>query len=171
MLSEREDKLAARVSELTAACCIELFAAYGVTLHSSSAEFIDSEEVLLSGVIGFIGPDLRGTCLLVSNRTPIELSSPQKDYKRDWIGELTNQLVGRLKRKFLGFGLEVTLTTPVVLSGLHLRPIPRRELSPRVFRTESGSIMVWVEVEAEPGFQFGPAVSDQSSEEGDVLMF
>ncbi|MET0793914.1 MAG: hypothetical protein ABW061_20510 [Polyangiaceae bacterium] len=171
MLGERDEEVAAHVSELTAACCVDLFAAYGVTLSPSSADFIDSEDVLLSGVIGFVGPELRGTCLLVSNRSPIELSSPQKEYTRDWVGELTNQLVGRLKRKFLGFGLEIALTTPVVLCGLHLRPIPRRELAPRVFKTDSGSIMVWVEVEAEPGFAFGPAISDQSSTEGDVLLF
>jgi len=171
VLAERTDELASQVSELTAECCIELFAAYGVSLKPSSADFIDSDDVLLSGVIGFVGPELRGTCLLVANRSPIELSSPQKERSRDWVGELTNQLVGRLKRKFLGFGLEVALTTPVVLSGLHLRPIPRCKLSPRVFSTESGSIMVWVEVEAEPGFSFGPALEDQSSEEGDVLMF
>ncbi|MEO6602557.1 MAG: hypothetical protein ABIQ16_21925 [Polyangiaceae bacterium] len=170
-MAQRDDQLAAHVSDLTAACCMDLFAAYGVTLSPTSADYINSQEVLLSGVVGFVGPELRGTCLLVSNRSPIELSSPQKDHPRDWIGELTNQLVGRLKRKFLGFGLEVVLTTPVVLSGLHLRPIPRRELGPRVFSTESGSIMVWVEVEAEPGFEFGPAVADQSSEEGDVVMF
>lgn len=171
MLAQREDQLAAHVSDLTAGCCMELFAAYGVSLSPTADDFIDSDEILLSGVIGFVGPELRGTCLLVANRSPIELSSPRKNTTRDWVGELTNQLVGRLKRKFLGFGLEVSLTTPVVLSGLHLRPIPRRELSPRVFRTEAGSIMVWVEVEAEPSFEFGPAVSDQSSEEGDVLMF
>lgn len=171
MLAERDDQLATHVSDLTASCCMDLFAAYGVTLSPTSADFIDSDEVLMSGVIGFVGAQLRGTCLLVSNRSPIELSSPQKDHTRDWVGELTNQLVGRLKRKFLGFGLEVALTTPVVLSGLHLRPVPRRALTPRIFSTESGSIMVWVEVEAEPGFEFGPALSDQSSEEGDVLMF
>lgn len=170
-MAERDDQLAAHVSELTAGCCIELFAAYGVTLSPSTADFIESDELLLSGVIGFVGPELRGTCLLVSNRLPIEISSPRKHHTRDWVGELTNQLVGRLKRKFLGFGLEVVLTTPVVLSGMHLRPIPRRELSPRVFSTDSGSIMVWVEVEADPKFEFGPAISDQSSEEGDVLVF
>jgi hypothetical protein len=166
-----DDQLASHVADLTASSCVELFAAYGVILKQSDAEFISSDEVLLSGVIGFVGPGLRGTCLLVGNRLPIELSSPQKDHTRDWVGELTNQLVGRLKRKFLGYGLEVALTTPVVLSGVYLRPIPRRELSPRVFSTDSGSIMVWVEVEAEPGFELGPAVSDSSNAEGDVLMF
>lgn len=171
MLAE-DDRLASHVADLTASCCVELFAAYGVALNASEADFIASEEALLSGVIGFVGPELRGTCLLVGNRLPIELSSPQKDHTRDWVGELTNQLVGRLKRKFSGYGLEVALTTPVVLTGMHLRPIPRRELSPRVFSTDSGSIMVWVEVEAEPGFALGPAVSsDSTSAEGDVLMF
>jgi CheY-specific phosphatase CheX len=166
-----DDRLASQIADLTGNCCIELFAAYGVNLNSNPSEFIVSEEVLLSGVIGFVGPTLRGTCLLVGNRSPIELSSPQKEHTRDWVGELTNQLVGRLKRKFLGFGLEVALTTPVVLSGLHLRPMPRGTLSPRVFSTDSGSIMIWVEVEAEPGFEFGPAVSESTSAEGDVLMF
>ena len=155
-----DDHLASEIADLTGNCCVELFAAYGVTLNSNvAAEFIVSDEVLLSGVIGFVGPTLRGTCLLVGNRSPIELSSPQKEHSRDWVGELTNQLVGRLKRKFLGFGLEVALTTPVVLSGLHLRPMPRGKLTPRVFSTDSGSIMIWVEVEAEPGFALGPAVS------------
>ena len=166
-----DDQLASDIADLTGNCCVELFAAYGVALISNPAEFIVSEEVLLSGVIGFVGPTLRGTCLLVGNRSPIELSSPQKEHSRDWVGELTNQLVGRLKRKFLGFGLEVALTTPVVLSGLHLRPMPRGKLTPRVFSTDSGSIMIWVEVEAEPGFELGPAVSDSTSAEGDVLMF
>lgn len=166
-----DDRLASEIADLTGDCCVELFAAYGVTLNSKPAEFIVSDEVLLSGVIGFVGPTLRGTCLLVGNRSPIELSSPQKQHTRDWVGELTNQLVGRLKRKFLGFGLEVALTTPVVLSGLHLRPMPRGKLTPRVFSTESGSIMIWLEVEAEPGFEFGPAISDSTSVEGEVLMF
>ncbi|HET7539518.1 MAG TPA: chemotaxis protein CheX [Polyangiaceae bacterium] len=166
------DRLAHEIADLTGECCVDLFAAYGVNLLSAkTAEFIVSDEVLLSGVIGFVGPTLRGTCLLVGNRSPIELSSPQKEHTRDWVGELTNQLVGRLKRKFLGFGLEVALTTPVVLSGLHLRPMPRGKLLPRVFSTESGSIMVWVEVECEPGFELGPAISDSTSAEGEVLMF
>lgn len=165
------DRLAHEIADLTGNCCVELFAAYGVNLNTKAAEFIVSEEVLLSGVIGFVGPTLRGTCLLVGNRSPIELSSPQKEHTRDWVGELTNQLVGRLKRKFLGFGLEVALTTPVVLSGLHLRPMPRGKLSPRVFSTDSGSIMIWVEVEAEPGFELGPAISDSTSAEGEVLLF
>jgi CheY-specific phosphatase CheX len=168
---KENDRLAHDIADLTGDCCVELFAAYGVPLSSKAAEFIVSDEVLLSGVIGFVGPTLRGTCLLVGNRSPIELSSPQKEHTRDWVGELTNQLVGRLKRKFLGFGLEVALTTPVVLSGLHLRPMPRGKLLPRVFGTESGSIMIWVEVEAEPGFELGPAVSDSTSAEGEVLMF
>ena len=166
-----DEQLASEIADLTGNCCVELFAAYGVKLSVNAAEFIVSDEVLLSGVIGFVGPTLRGTCLLVGNRSPIELSSPQKEHSRDWVGELTNQLVGRLKRKFLGFGLEVALTTPVVLSGLHLRPMPRGKLTPRVFSTDSGSIMIWVEVEAEPGFELGPAVSDSTSAEGDVLMF
>ena len=166
-----DDQLASQIADLTGTCCVELFAAYGVTLKPHASEFIVSDEVLLSGVIGFVGHALRGSCLLVGNRSPIELSSPQKRLTRDWVGELTNQLVGRLKRKFLGFGLEVALTTPVVLSGLHLRPMPRGKLSPRTFRTESGSIMVWVEVEAEPGFELGPAVSGSTNAEGDVLLF
>ena len=170
-MEDDDIQLATHVADLTASCCVELFAAYGVTLESSSAGFIDSDEVLLSGVIGFVGAELRGTCLLVANRSPIELSSPQKDLTRDWVGELTNQLVGRLKRKFLGFALDVALTTPVVLSGVHLRPMPRSQLSPRVFSTASGSIMVWVEVEAEPGFAFGPPVSDLTGAEGDILLF
>ena len=167
------DRLGSDVADMTGGCCVELFAAYGLVLLPGAPDFVNSEETLLSGVIGFVGPEVRGTCLLVASRAPIELSSPKNKQAntRDWIGELTNQLVGRLKRKFLGHNLEIMLTTPVVLSGVHLRPLPRSELAPRVFTTESGSVMVWVEVEAEPGFAIGPPVSDMAGTEGDILVF
>jgi len=165
-----DDQLASRVAELTATACVELFAAYGVPLQVTGTDLIVSDEVLVSGVIGFVGPEVRGTCLLVGNRAPFAQSSPTKEHSRDWVGELTNQLVGRLKRKFSLFGLEVAVTTPVVLSGVHLRPMPRRDLSPRVLSADSGSVMVWVEVEAAPGFTLGTSPGESGDEEGDVLM-
>jgi hypothetical protein len=127
---------------------------------------------LLSGVIGFVGPEVRGTCLLVGSRKPIEQSSPGKGRTRDWVGELTNQLVGRLKSKFVRRGLDVALTTPVVLSGVRLRPLPRTDqLEPRVFSAQSGAVMVWVEVEAGLGLTLGSTELDAAADEGDVLLF
>lgn len=169
MLYENDD-LASLVADMTGECCVELFAAYGVVLKPCDGQFVNTEDLVFSGAIGFIGADVRGSCLLVGDPAPIVMSSPSGN-PRDWTGELTNQLVGRLKRKFLGFGLEVQLTIPVVLSGVHLQPSPKRKLSPRLFGTDTGSVMVWVEVESEPGFALGDQVVDGAGTEGDILIF
>ena len=165
------NQLASEFADICAACCIELFAAYGIALKPGAPEFADSDETLLCGVMGFAGGSVRGTCLLAANRAPIELSSPSKNRTRDWIGELTNQLLGRLKRKIVRHDLDILLTTPLVLSGVHLRPLPRVDLAPRVFSAGSGSILVWVEVEAAAGFSLGPPTADLSGSEGDILVF
>jgi CheY-specific phosphatase CheX len=166
-----DPELASKVADMAAGACVELFAAYGVALEPGGLASIDSDETLLSGVIGFVGPEVRGTCLLVGSKAPIEDSSPKKGRTRDWVGELTNQLVGRLKSKFVRRGLDVALTTPVVLSGVRLRPLPRANLEPRVFTAKAGAVMVWVEVEAGRGFSIESSEEDAAATEGEIVLF
>jgi len=169
MLRENQD-LASLVADMTGDCCVEMFAAYGVPLQPRAGEFLDSENLVFAAAIGFVGVDVRGSCLLVGDSAPIALSSPNGN-ARDWTGELANQLIGRLKRKFLGFGLEIQLTMPVVLSGVRLQPSARNQRAPRVFGTGNGSIMIWVEIESEPGFALGEQIDADAGTEGEVLLF
>jgi hypothetical protein len=160
-----------QVVDLLAKSCIELFAAYGVTLTARGAPWVTTDEPLLSGVIGFVGSRVRGTCLLASTEPPITASSPPGGRARDWVGELTNQLMGRMKSKLVARGLTVELTTPIVLSGVRIEPLPKAKLEPIVLSAEQGPVLVWLEFETTPDFRLEAEREGFCGTEGDVLLF
>ena len=104
MLTEN-DTVSGRVGALVAEACVELFGAYGVLLSPVEAGLDEGDENVMSGVMGFVGTRLRGTCLLSSAKSTLDASCPAGNRARDWIGELTNQLVGRLKTKLIARGV------------------------------------------------------------------
>jgi hypothetical protein len=165
------ESLSVRMGGLAANACEELFRAYGVELTATGDRWQLSDEPVLSGVMGFVGLHLRGTCLLAGADGPLAATCPEGGRTRDWIGELTNQLVGRLKTKLLTRGVEVALTTPIILSGARLQPVPRGPLLPTVFSSNSGFVLVWVESEAVGGLKLGSENPQPQRGEGDILMF
>ena len=169
---EENDAASRQVVELATLSCLDLFAAYGVpmtrSVHAADAEY----DLLYCGVMGFVGKSARGMCLLGASREPIERTAPVAGDLRDWLGELTNQLVGRLKVKLLARGVEIALTTPVVLKGHHIAPLPRRELIPEVLVGEYGRVLLWADVETVPGFNLSGASDDSAPiPEGELLFF
>lgn len=77
--------------------------------------------------IGFAGRELRGALVLISTRKLVTLALPPEVQDRtsdeqlaDWMGELTNQLLGRIKNKLLAYGIELAMGTPAVMLGSDL---------------------------------------------------
>ena len=171
MKKQPNDGVAIQITELLAGSCIELFGAYGVHLAPDGSSWGTTNEPLLSGVIGFVGARVRGTCLLASTEPPITASCPPGGRPRDWVGELTNQLMGRLKSKLVARELAVELSTPIVLSGVRIQPLPKATLEPTVLSSAQGSMLVWLEIETAPGFVLGAERHGLSGSEGDVLLF
>jgi hypothetical protein len=167
----RESDIELKIGALGANACSELFNAYGVALSPATKSWGESEERLLSGCMGFVGRHLRGTCLLAATEKTLVDSCPTQGSLRDWIGELTNQLVGRLKTKLLGCNVEVFVTTPIVLSGVRIRPLPRGRLEPTIFSSKDGEVLVWVEVETDEEFAFGSLHPGRANIEGEVILF
>jgi len=160
-----------KIAALGASACIDLFGAYGLTLELGQTARMQTSERLLSGSIGFVGRRLRGSCLLAAGEKPLSLTCPEKDGAlRDWVGELTNQFVGRLKTKLLSRDIEVFVTTPIVLAGVHIEPLPRSRMEPFVFKSSAGEVMAWIEVETEEAFVFGSERPTESGIEGDILV-
>jgi CheY-specific phosphatase CheX len=157
------------IQTLAGAACVELMQAYGVALTPSSG-WGDTDEVLLSGVMGFVGDSVRGTCLLAAPEGTVRAAAPENAAARDWVGELSNQLVGRLKGKLMARGATIALSTPVVLRGVKLSPLPRTDVEPVVFQSQQGKVLVWLEVEIEDGFKLGEERALQASE-GELLVF
>ena len=165
------DRMANQVAEMAKSACAELFGAYGVKLSAEPGPWATTDTRLYSGVMGFVGSNIRGTCLLVGEPAPLEATCPKEGRLRDWVGELANQLVGRLKLKLLSRGVAVTLTTPVVFTGVRVEPLPRSTLLPHVFSSPHGGVLVWLEVESAAGLALGSERPNQAGAEGDILLF
>lgn len=142
-----------RVANMTARACVELLEDYGVTLTPGAMTWeAHSQEPVFFGVIGFVGSGVRGTCLLGAQQQLVQASCRAGNRPRDWIAELSNQLLGRLKMKLLSCGVSVKVTTPLALSGVQLTPLPRLGQEPMAFSSERGAALVWLELETEEGF-------------------
>jgi hypothetical protein len=176
-MTEAEDKpnhdeTVALLEQIAGAACTSLFEAYGVDLQRMSGPEptpTAPAPILYSGIVGFGSPGIRGACILAASEKPILQSNPVDGSLRDWIAELANQLVGRIKNKLLAHGTEVYVTTPVVLRGEHLAPMPRRELPPLSFKTDGGSVFVWIELETAADFVLGPPSTAVA--EGEAVLF
>jgi hypothetical protein len=130
-------------------CCLSLFEDYSLPLVRKREGFKDADETLLfCGVVGFSGDQMRGTLLLATSREPLGRTSPTSDASlREWIAELSNQLLGRIKNKLLLRGVTLHLSTPIVLRGQHLAPLSRAELVPYAFTCAGGCVCVWFDAE------------------------
>ena len=157
------------VQALVGAACGELLRAYELELHATST-WHESDEALYSGVMSFVGDTLRGTCLLAAPEAVVLAAAPRGAAARDWVGELANQLVGRLKAKLLARGASIALSTPIVLRGVRLCPLPRTGVAPLAFDCSQGRLLVWVEVEAEDDVELREQHAPVAVE-GELLVF
>lgn len=159
------------VNELAAESCRELFSDYGIDLTRGVYDWSDANQPVLSSVMGFVGAQLRGTCLLACEHGPLDGSCPPGGKPRDWIGELGNQLVGRIKVKLLTYDIDVALTTPIILQGIRVQPLPRHPSEPITFKGAGGVVLAWLEVEVERDFVLPDPRPANAGETGELMLF
>jgi CheY-specific phosphatase CheX len=129
--------LAHVLSELAPEAIVEVFAAYGVSLAKKTAPLAPiplktpAGKPIVAGVVRFAGEAIRGTLLLATSfdvaasvwparleRRPVsEGSSSDWVLVRDWIGELANQGIGRIKNRLHRRGVSFDVYPPSALSG------------------------------------------------------
>jgi hypothetical protein len=139
------------VTNMAAQAWLDLMLAYGVEFTSATDDdwVARSEEVAYFGIVGFGGQGLRATCLLGAEQRLVEASSRTSGRPRDWIAELANQLIGRVKMKLLARGVNVTMTIPLALSGVQITPLPRFGLAPLAFASDRGAALICLEIETD----------------------
>ena len=167
--------------EVSATACETLFGRYGVTVRRAEEfEPPASPELYLCAIIGYTGPRIRGTLVLALTEDVPGLSNPvaakDRAIERDWVGELSNQLLGQIKMELLKRGVEIYMNLPAVLHGQHLAPLPRAQLKPLKFTMAQGAAAVWIEIETGPGFRLEPAATmdadaDPGPGPGEALLF
>jgi hypothetical protein len=150
-----------------------LFSAYDCPLTYTGSASSDMRPFVLAGAIGFAGSDMRGTLLLAMTSGVLEDLSPSVASTRDWIAELANQLLGRIKNQLLRFGTEIYTATPSVLRGELLTPLPSQsELAGHCFESARGTACVWLDVVIREGFSLGePTEAKVAPAEGESLFF
>ena len=157
-------------------CCRELFAAYALEPYPQSREqFPKTAELAFCGVIGFAGKKMRGALVLATTAEALELRRTQSlSEQRDWVCELANQLMGRVKNRLLLRGVEVLLATPASVSGNNLCPTPAHLRAPQIFAAGRGYVCAWIDCEMDKGFELptsGLPNMELPIAEGDVLLF
>lgn len=150
---------------------VELFASSSVKVQPASAMPVLDRVA----VIGFGGGGLRGSLGLGVSTALIEkLVGGGTERQDDWLSEMANQLLGRVKNRLLRHGVTITIALPMVLRGLRVEIVgASKELWAYPFDTSDGALCVWVDVLADPEFVLAP-MSDEALDipsEGELILF
>jgi CheY-specific phosphatase CheX len=130
-----------------------------------------------AAIIGFAGDGIAGSLALSTSHSCLtELAKiGNAQMIEDWLGELSNQLLGRVKRRFAPHGASFSLGTPVVITGDHLRLTRSMKVKNTLtvsLEAPIGRVEVWIEVEFRGGFEFSEQTHDDGSLiEGEALLF
>jgi CheY-specific phosphatase CheX len=147
-------RLATLLDRYVGRCLPELFGSYAADHTPVAIAPSASPTYTQAGIVGFVG-DLSGTLLLGSSPKVIHSVHPLRSatevterMQLDWIGELANQLVGRLKTRLKAHGIEIRLSAPISLAGERMRHVSAAGATYRAaFRFGDEEINVWIDGE------------------------
>lgn len=132
--------------------------------------------------VGFTSPNLRGSLTMtadhsfVSSSRPPELRSitPSDRDVSDWMAELGNQLLGRIKNRLVGHGVVIELGTPAVLFGVEIqRQLGRGPVAcERFVRSADGKLLIHIDANISEHFQILEAgEAEEAMPEGEMALF
>ncbi len=176
-----------RIVEQLSEALSALMSHYGVELEeigicaAPAAETSTARQV--AAVIGFAGAHVGGTLVLQAPCEIIAACLPLSDLQRrgdaaigDWMGELSNQLLGRLKSKVGRFGVDFLLTPPTHLMGNALQVWPfaiERTVWLSARTPEGGALVGMFDLQLGPGLVLtepAPEDEDDAFGEGDMML-
>jgi len=159
--------------------CIKLFSHYDIEIQCGVADdSLVGQKFLVCGVIAFTSKHMRGSLALAITREPLEQSCPAivgagTGSHRDWVCELANQLLGRVKNQLLSHSVEIYQSTPVAVAGQHLCPIQEHRPIAALFTAGAGVVCVWTDCEFDAQFELSEPSEAPCTvgDEGDILFF
>ncbi len=174
LVPQEDDMMTLR--DIVGQATLDLFGHYGLdlsTLGPTEAERLISDLAIVA-VIGFTGDSMRGSLILATVKPILDHTDPTNEAEhRDWMAELANQLLGRVKNKLIARECVIRLGTPVALAGLKLELTPTNDTTAaQAFSSESGQVCVWFDAELDQDFVLPePVEGEATPEEGAALMF
>ena len=165
------------LSESLLTSAIELFAHYEAPLEVGSPP-----EMEFAAVLGFSSDAIQGALGLLAHRDLVAATyrsaTGQEGSRRqldDWLGELANQLLGRIKGTLLRYDVAIQLATPMVLRGVRLEVGGSNEDG--VYKVEftccTGGLCAWIDAQHEGDLVLSLREEDGevSASEGDGMFF
>ena len=167
------------IDEVVVATVVALFDAYDVEVKAQPDFREPAKEVpRLAGIIGFTSAQLRGSIVLCSSVVAVEATGQTAagdiSAIRDWMGELANQLLGRIKLKLLRYGIVLNLSTPVVVSGIEMSVHEACPDGLKIYHFDhsGGPLTVMMDVSFAEEFEFRATTdAEEAPSEGEVVMF
>lgn len=126
-----------------------------------------------AAIVGFGDAKFRGSAVLLAKpEVAGVLSETTPLNPTDWLGELCNQLVGRLKNKLAKYGLLPQMGTPITVAGQHL-DLGAVSSQPFAWRVswEDGHLFALLTLEVEDGLELVADDSAAIAEEGSLNLF
>jgi CheY-specific phosphatase CheX len=182
MLKAKQEAL---VRAIVTDACVEMLSTYGLPparVQAGRSEGFGEHDI--AGLIGFTGR-ARGSMILVASSkiftttfpTPFgeQEGPPSMGDLFDWAGEMANQTLGRIKRRFCELGLDLESSTPTTLHGraIGARPTARDGIIDLALSTGAERISVRFEiVPPADGELFKPGAEPIAcSDEGEMTLF
>lgn len=174
----------ATLVELLSESCLELFSSYeSYLMNNPELSKLDETDSRFIALIGVSDPFFRGTLTMYVDSALLKTSFPVSEGEvsasdlSDWLGELANQLAGRLKNKVVPYGRKFELGVPTVIQGVGLKvDLPKSsEITEHQFVSEQGEL-IELRLSTIINDQFILSTPEESDEaevlaEGEMLFF
>jgi CheY-specific phosphatase CheX len=178
-----EPEQEAKVRSVVTEACVEMFTSCGFAVRLMDVVHpVPSRAHGIAGFIGF-GGEVRGSLMLAGARQFFDSTSPvpgeggrlSEVALYDWTGEMANQLLGRIKRRFCSLGRDFHASTPTAMGGRELgRRFPLRAgVIDLVFGVGGNVLSVCFEITPPASGKIFPDDADPMavSTEGDLVLF
>ena len=156
------------------ACLVELVGEYTGTKPASRALSTghpreDTSDLFYSTLVRFGEERVWGSSVLVANEASLSaLAVGDVDDPVDWLGELNNQLVGRLKNRLLRSSVNLQVSPPVPVVGFVK---DRGPTTGWVVEWPSGRMTVYLGLSVTPGVTLADDDATEVAAEGSLILF
>ena len=166
------------IDTIVTSCARELFALHDTELLPAAKVHEPHDYVT---VIGFYGEAMRGALGLgIDRRIVMRMLEQYGESTKlpvsaeDFVAETANQLLGRVKNRLLGYGVDFGIALPMVLRGIEVQLArSTSEIWPYHFSSSSeGAVTVWFDARIGEGVELQRHEgTDTIACEGEVTMF
>lgn len=152
----------------------ELLEHYNVEIDNSNPR---SSVIELVATLGFGADGVAGAIALCTSMRCARylVKTIEGRNEHDWLGELANQLLGRLKRRCRSHGVTFAIGVPVLFTGERItmaRSLDLNRSLQLVFQTPEGILEAWLDFKTSANLEFFPdPVKNDAPSEGEILLF